>query len=262
MAERIAKGPIPVDEALRLFKQIAEGLEAAHEKGVIHRHLKPANIKATPEWKVKVLDFGLAKALVGEARPQDLSQSPTMPREGTELGVLLGTAPYMSPEQARGKEVDKRTDIWAFGCCLYEALTGKVAFLGETVSDTLAKVLEREPDWEALPASTRARFRSLLGRCLQKDATKRLHDIADARIELEETLDAPSIDAAGAAAIVRPASWRRAVQLALGTSLVVGVLTDVAVWSVMRPSPAEPKLFVIDLPDTRTTTCHPTAGAS
>ncbi|GAF67276.1 unnamed protein product, partial [marine sediment metagenome] len=148
--------------------------------------------KITPDGKVKVLDFGLAKAHVGEEAPQDLSQSPTLTRQGTEVGVLLGTAPYMSPEQVRGKPVDKRTDIWAFGCVLFEALTSKSPFLGETVSDTLAAVLKQEPDWQSLPPDTPTVIRSLLRRCLQKDPNRRLHDVADARIEIEEALTEPA----------------------------------------------------------------------
>ena len=147
LAERIARGPIPIDEALRLFLQIATGLEAAHEKSVIHRDLKPANIKIGPEGSPKILDFGLAK---GEFVQDVKSESPTVTRQETETGVILGTPAYMSPEQARGKTLDKRTDIWSFGCCLYEALTGKTAFLGETVSDTIAKILEGEPDWPSV----------------------------------------------------------------------------------------------------------------
>lgn len=166
LAERIASGPIPLDEALPLFIQIAEGLEAAHEKPIIRRDLKPANIKITPDGKPKILDFGLAKALAGEAVVQDLSQSPTLTRDATETGVLLGTVPYMSPEQARGKTVDKRADIWAFGCCLYEALVGRAVFLGDTVSDTIAKILQTEPKWDALPDATPPRILQLLRRCL------------------------------------------------------------------------------------------------
>ncbi len=153
LAERITQGPLAVEETLPIFRQIAEALEAAHEKGIIHRDLKPANVKITPDGLVKVLDFGLAKALVDEEPTADFSQSPTLTK-GTALGAIMGTAAYMSPEQARGKTVDKRTDIWAFGCCLYEALTGRKAFEGETVTDTLAAVVNREPDWDALPRTT------------------------------------------------------------------------------------------------------------
>ena len=167
LAERIKSGPLPIDEVLPLFKQIADGLEAAHEKGVIHRDLKPANIKVTPDGKAKVLDFGLAKALLEET-PIRFVAIPTLTK-GTALGTIMGTAAYMSPEQARGKPVDKRADIWAFGCCLYETLTGEKAFKGETVTDTIAAVVKNEPDWEALH-STPYRVRDLLRRCLQKDS--------------------------------------------------------------------------------------------
>jgi serine/threonine-protein kinase len=193
LAERLNRGPIPLGEALPLFMQIAEALETAHEKGIIHRDLKPANIKVTPEGKAKVLDFGLAKALAGDVTTDSgLSESPTITKDATGTGVLLGTAPYMSPEQARGKDVDKRADIWAFGCCLYEALTGKVAFLGETVSDTIARILKEDPDWSLIPPQTPFLVKSLLQRCLRKNAQKRLHDIADARLEIEEALSEPS----------------------------------------------------------------------
>ncbi len=188
LAERIAKGRIPIDEAIPLFIQIAEGLEAAHEKGIIHRDLKPANIKIGPDGKPKILDFGLARfAEVDPDAPEPGgSQSPTLTR-GTALGAILGTAAYMSPEQAKGKRVDRRTDVWAFGCCLYEALTGKRVFGGETPTDTIAAVVTSEPDWSALPSDTSLRLRELMGRCLRKDSRRRLHDIADARLELEES---------------------------------------------------------------------------
>ena len=230
LAERISRGPIPVDEALPIFKQVAEGLEVAHEKRVVHRDLKPANIQVTPEEKITILDFGLAKALAGETPVQVLSESPTVTRDATKTGVLLGTAPYMSPEQARGKAVDKGADIWAFGCCLYEALTGKPAFLGETVSDTLARILEHEPDWEALPTKTPAPLRRLLRRCLVKDYRRRLQAIGDARVEIEEAILEPSASTTGLAGD-RRARWGRAVPW--GVSLLALAL---GTWGLMRPT--------------------------
>ena len=176
LAERIANGPLPLIVCLRLFQQIAEGLEAAHEKGIVHRDLKPANIKIAPDDKPKILDFGLAKAFGAELAGSTASESPTMTRQGTETGVILGTAAYMSPEQARGKTLDKRTDIWSFGCCLFEALTGRAVFPGETVSDTIAKILQTEPEWSELPVVTAHGISELLRRCLTKDSHDRLHD--------------------------------------------------------------------------------------
>src|SRR5262249_41321421 len=186
LAERLAKGPVPVEEALDIARQIAEALEAAHERGIVHRDLKPANVKLTPDGKVKVLDFGLAKALAGDTFSPDVSNSPTLTAQATQSGVVIGTAAYMSPEQARGKSVDKRADIWAWGCVLYEMLTGRRAFEGETVSDTLAAVLRAEIDWAALPSETPPSVRSVLKRCLDRDTRTRFHDIADARIEMEQ----------------------------------------------------------------------------
>ena len=186
LAGRLAKGPLEVGEAVEICRQIAEGLEAAHEKGIVHRDLKPANVKITPAGKVKILDFGLARILHDQAATADLSHPPAITEQKTQPGMILGTAAYMSPEQARGKPVDKRADIWAFGCVLYECLTGKRAFQGDTVSETIAAILKEEPDWQALPAGASENVRAVLRRCLQKNPELRMRDIADARIEIGE----------------------------------------------------------------------------
>jgi serine/threonine protein kinase/Tol biopolymer transport system component len=229
LAARIARGPIPMNEALPIARQIAEALEAAHEQGVIHRDLKPANIKIRPDGTVKVLDFGLAKALApqlqaaGAANDAALSHSPTLTLAGaaTEAGVILGTAAYMAPEQARGRPVDKRADIWAFGCVLYEMLTGRRAFAGADLSETLARVLEREPDWGALPSPTPAGLKRVLERCLRRDLDDRLHDIADARIEIEEADSATEVEATTSS---RP--WRR---VRLGAAIVAALVVIASV---------------------------------
>jgi serine/threonine protein kinase len=189
LAERIAAGTIPIDEALPIAKQIAEALEYAHEHGIIHRDLKPANLKITPEGTVKVLDFGLAKALTGEAASSSMEDSPTLTYMATQTGILLGTPAYMSPEQAGAKSTDRRTDIWSFGALFYEMLTRRRAFGGATTSDVLAAVIRSEPDWAALPEGTPLRIGELLRRCLRKDPKQRLQAIGDARIEINEVLN-------------------------------------------------------------------------
>jgi len=196
LSERLKRGAIPVEEAIGIAKQIAAGLEEAHERGIIHRDLKPANVKVTRDGKVKVLDFGLAKALEGDPSSSgagsQLSHSPTMSRHMTEAGMIMGTAAYMSPEQARGKAVDKRADIWSFGVVLYEMLTGERLFAGETVSDVLASVLKGDLNLSALPQSAPPRFRNLIRDCLVRDPKLRLRDIGDARLVLDRALVAPS----------------------------------------------------------------------
>ena len=190
LSARLKKGKLPVEETLEVGKQIAEALEAAHEKGIVHRDLKPGNIKISEDGKVKVLDFGLAKAMAGETSiittNANLADSPTITDAFTQPGTILGTAAYMSPEQARGKQVDQRTDIWAFGCVLYECLTGKKCFAGEDVTETLAGIIKGDPDWELLPTGTPPGVLFLLKKCLVKHRQSRLHHIADARVDLEQ----------------------------------------------------------------------------
>ena len=239
LSERLSHGPLPLDEALKVARQIADALETAHERGIIHRDLKPANIKVTPEGRVKVLDLGLAKVLDAKATGSepDLSLSPTIVSDGTQPGVILGTAEFMSPEQARGKPVDKRTDIWSFGCVLYELLTGRRIFGGETASDVLAAILTAEPRWDLLPPEIPARIRDLLRRSLQKDPNHRLRDVGDARIEIDQALDALR----GSPIPVEPpaprprASGKRLA--AIGAAAVAAVVAALAVvWIARRPS--------------------------
>jgi Tol biopolymer transport system component len=232
LTARISNGPIPLTEALDIAGQIADALEAAHEKGIVHRDLKPANILIVPESSVKVLDFGLAKAASG-ASSADLTNSPTVTVGATHDGMILGTAAYMSPEQARGRDLDKRTDIWAFGCVLYEMLTGRLAFAGETVSDTIVAVLEREPDWTALSAATPSAVRRLLQRCLEKDPRRRLRDIGDARHFMEDVATGEA--GVGAAVSLYP---RRLAWLLGGAALASGIFAGWLLWAAPTKAPA------------------------
>jgi Tol biopolymer transport system component len=258
LAQRLAHGPLPVAEAVEVARQIAEALEFAHEKGIVHRDLKPANVKLTADGQVKVLDFGLAKALEGESSASSavMSNSPTITSPMTAANMILGTAAYMAPEQARGKAVDRRADIWAFGCVLYETLSGHRAFAGETVSDTLAKILERDPDFATLPRETPPRVRELLKRCLVKDPKLRLRDIGDARIALEEVLASRSpsgrllvTEVAGAP------SRRRGTSAAIAIAGVVGALIGAIVWSRLDGRGAEaPVCVTVTMPSDVTVT--------
>jgi serine/threonine protein kinase/Tol biopolymer transport system component len=251
LADRIKGGAIPVEESLKLALQIAEALEAAHEKGVIHRDLKPANIKVTPDGKVKVLDFGLAKAYAGD-QEVNLSNSPTLSDMATQQGVILGTAAYMSPEQAKGKAVDKRTDIWAFGCVLCEMLTGQAAFQGEDVTEILAAVVKLGPNLDFLPANIHPRVREVITRCLQKEQKKRYGGIGEAHYEIEKVLSDPNGVFAQPIAATEPRTRLRTLLAWAAASLVLGlIIAGVAVWSLRKPEPKRVMRFEYDLQESR-----------
>ncbi|HXG87490.1 MAG TPA: protein kinase [Vicinamibacterales bacterium] len=250
LSQRIARGPIPIDEALPIARQIAEALEAAHEQGIVHRDLKPANIKVRADGTVKVLDFGLAKAVdpAGGGPAVHLLNSPTItsPAAMTRLGVILGTAAYMAPEQAKGKPVDRGADLWAFGVVLYEMLSGKPAFEGETITDVLAAIVTRDPDWAAVPGDTPPAIRRLLRRCLERDRRKRLADAGEARYQIEDALASPSGEDVS---IVRPAPGRAGVRWWLPwTALAVLALIAIALWQQSSNKSAEAFRYSIEAP--------------
>ena len=246
LADRIKSGPIPVEESLNLALQIAEALEAAHEKGVIHRDLKPANINITPDGKVKVLDFGLAKAFAGEQAEMNLSNSPTLSGMATQQGVILGTAPYMSPEQARGKAVDKRADIWAFGCVLFEMLTGQAAFQGEDVTEVLAAVVKGGANLDLLPANLHPRVREAISRCLQKDLRKRYQGMADASYEIEQAQADP-----GGMLTQSAAAQPRKTMLPwiIATAILCLIVGGLVVWKHKKPEPRQVMRSEYTLPE-------------
>ena len=236
LADRIAQGPIPVDEALPIAKQIAEALEAAHEAGVIHRDLKPANIKVKADGTVKVLDFGLAKAL--DPSPEtDPSQSPTLTAAATQMDVIMGTAAYMSPEQARGKPVDRRADIWAFGVVLYEMLTGTKPFPGDDISQTLARVIDRDPDWGALPKVLPPALYTYLRRCLQRDPKERIRDMGDVRLAMEGAFETTVSAVTEPTVAPRLRAWQRPIPAAVA-ALVIAAIAGGMVWGLVSPAPA------------------------
>jgi serine/threonine-protein kinase len=267
LTDRIAQGPTPIEQALPIAKQIADALEAAHEQGIVHRDLKPANIKVREDGTVKVLDFGLAKAIATDGSAAEGSQVPTQTRGGTRAGMILGTAAYMSPEQARGEVVDKRTDIWAFGCVLYEMLAGRQAFGAASVTEILSEVLKSEPDWQRLPTETPVGVRRLLRRCLAKDRKRRLTDIHDARLELDELLGDDDRDGRGAdhgrnpdrlvgVAVMAP---RRRVWLVGATAVVASaVIAGALVWVGTRASESAPPVsrLTLTLPATGSLTIN------
>jgi serine/threonine-protein kinase len=242
LSERIERGALPVEEALDIARNICEALEAAHEKGIVHRDLKPANVKITPDGKVKVLDFGLAKAMEGTPAPAMLSNSPTLVNTmaGTQAGFIIGTAAYMSPEQARGFAADQRSDVFSFGCVVYEMLTGRQAFQGETVSDILAAILARDPDFGQLPGNLNPKIADVLRRSLEKNRKRRWHSIADVRIEIEQALSQPIQPESAAAGLSAPA--KRKIMVASSAFGVLGgvLITALVIWALSYFSPAKP----------------------
>jgi serine/threonine-protein kinase len=249
LAEHLKRGPVAPGESMQLALQIVEALDAAHEKGIIHRDLKPANIKVTPDGKVKVLDFGLAKAFAGEHEDVNLSNSPTLSDAATQQGIILGTAAYMSPEQARAKPVDKRADIWAFGCVLYEMLTGRPAFRGEDVSEILASVIKEAVNLDLLPANIHPRVREILTRCLQKDLKRRYQDAGDLRFDLERILAEPGGSAIRPAAAAENRATPGSKLLWLGAVVLLMVAAGSIVWYLRKPEPPQVMRFDYELPE-------------
>ncbi len=250
LAERLSKGPLAIEEALEVGLQIAEGLEGAHEKNIIHRDLKPSNVKITPAGKVKILDFGLARATYDQISEVDLVKSPTITADMTRPGIILGTAAYVSPEQAKGKAVDKRADIWAFGCVMFEMLTGRTAFTGKDITDILAAVIRGEPEWSHLPTNLHWRLREVLDRCLRKELRDRYHDISDVRVDLQKILGEPGGGLAQPITIAEP---RRKLRLGLpgvaAVALLGVIIGGLALWSLRKPEARQVIRFDYQLPE-------------